>query len=63
MTMGLEDTKKVNSCRARRNMHKLFIRKKDFYYESGQILEEVIQRGCNLFSLGNVQEPNAHVSV
>lgn len=54
---------KVNSRRARGDRQKqehvkfqLFIRKKDFYYGSRQILEEVTQRGCNLFSLGNIQE-------
>lgn len=39
----------------------LFIRKKDFYCESGQILEEVTHQGCNPFSLGNIQEPAGHV--
>lgn len=53
--MGLEDTKKVNSCRARGNTHKLFIRKKNFYHESDQILEElpreaVISSASEMFS-------------
>lgn len=32
-----------------------------FYCENGQILEKVAQRGCNLFSRGNIQESTGHV--